>query len=98
MSEEFNIQTEKLQRFIDGEICLDELSIDKDVLEGIFVLRPELSPKPKVLIDKVWNDYQSKVETRDLYEIESMLILEPDLPLPNVKIEDILSSCTQNFC
>lgn len=92
MSEEFNIQTEKLQRFIDGEICLDELSIDKDVLEGIFVLRPELSPKPKVLIDKVWSDYQSKVETRDLYEIESMLILDPHLPLPNVKIEDILSS------
>ena len=92
MSEEFNIQTQKLQRFIDGEICLDELSIDKDVLEGLFVLRPELAPKPKVLIDKVWAEHQNKTETSEFSESESMLILDRPLPLPNVNIEDILSS------
>ena len=92
MSEELNIQTEKLQRFIDGEISLDELSIEKDVLEGLFVIRPELSPKPKVLIDEVWMDSQGKIETKDFEEDDSMLILDRPLPLPNVKIEDILSS------
>lgn len=92
VSERFNIQIKKIQGFLDGKVCLDDLSIDKDVLEVLFVFRPELAPKPKVFIDDIWIEYKSKIETGQFDESDSMLILERPLPLPNIKIEDILSS------
>ena len=104
MSEELKIQLRNLQRFIDGKTAIDDINVEPSIIEIIFVFRPELSPKPKVFIDEIWNTTQRtnlcNEERQDsiIQDDDSIVggvtgvLFHKEAHIPNLNIEDILSS------
>ena len=60
---EFYLQ--HIQNYIDGTSSIQDMEIEDHILECIFVFRPELRPKPKLLFSDIWNhDQTSKKDTQ----------------------------------
>ena len=98
---EFYLQ--HIQNYIDGTSSLQDMEIEDHILECIFVFRPELRPKPKLLFSDIWNKYQlskknvqndiQDLDVKEYHEEDNIsLILDNFHITPKLQIDDILSS------
>ena len=92
-----------IQNYIDGKTFSSRYG-HCDIKECIFVFRPELRPKPKLLFSEVWKSYQNAQNTFQNNEKQEYLpeenitfILEHSHIKPKLLIDDIFVSLQEGL-